>query len=151
MSNASSTISDGTCSIPPTIPFQESVHVLREISPGNIVVLNSPYKYSDMAFYSCRTGYEKVSNVKYHYCNSRSGWTGTAACKLKLIILMVFLALQPPLHLLDLQNSVNGYLQLSRPISELLGFMVFLELLPIYLLIVRIPQEQEVACNKFLL
>jgi len=40
-----------------------------------------PYRYDDRFLYSCQPGYVKESNVIFHYCDSKSSWTGRTVCK----------------------------------------------------------------------
>ena len=70
------------CRDPPSIEFGERVMVFRRISSAKIEsILQAPYNYNDMAVYKCKPGYEKESNVVFHYCDSRKVWTGRTICK----------------------------------------------------------------------
>ena len=70
------------CRDPPPIEFGERVMVFRRISSDETQsVLEAPYKYNDMAVYKCKPGYERESNVAFHYCDSRKVWTGRTICK----------------------------------------------------------------------
>ena len=72
---------ESTCDAPPTVENQQGIHVFRQISSGKFEAVSPPYKYNDMALYSCESGFMKESNVMFHFCDSRRVWTGTTSCR----------------------------------------------------------------------